>query len=377
MTNTALDLWTNQDDRSLNELLGFDDNGMPIEPQYGSDTQMRVVGMNLHFPDDLSTIAGDTLGDGFPNDDENPRTPEKLGRSIKFGANNDDADTLPETPPKYSNGSLASKSYTDAGDGRRWSRCRLLLIAGILGSILLGAIAAMSLTLYQMRNDNDADSSASSNQQQLGQDSSFFDTGIFGENSPSPTASPLVTPTSTTTRPMTDSIRDTILSAMPDFYTASSAPLMDPMSIQYELLDWLAQDPSISSYSPERIVQRFALGAIYWSLAPARDSSMGGWMTYTDECQWPTSRNSRSLCLSSDTVTALYLEDMGFNGTLAPEIGMLTNLELVFLTSNKIHGELPTELGLLTILERLNLPRNEIEGTLPTEIGLLENLGTF
>lgn len=372
--------WTNQDDRSLNDLLGFDDNGMPIEPQNGPDTQMRVVGMDLHFPDDLSTIAGDTLAESYPHDVGNPRTPEKDG-NIKFVGTDDDEETQPETPPKYSKDSLASKSFSEGHEPRRFSRCQLLLIAMVLGSILLGAIAVMSVTLHQMRNDDssssvDDDSTASSLETSTGKDLPFFD--VVDEGDSSPTSAPVMSPLiPTTDRPMSDSIKETILSTVPNFYAASDAVLSDPTSIQYQVLGWMAQDPLISSYSSERIVQRFALGVVYWSLtAPAMESVTGGWMTYTNECQWPTSRDSGGLCGASDTVTAIYLEDMGFSGTLAPEIGLLTNLELVFLTSNNINGELPTQLGLLTSLARLNLPRNAIEGTLPTEIGLLENLGT-
>lgn len=362
MMNTALQRWNSKDERSLNEILGiFDENGMPVpDVQHNPHLNMRVIGMELDFPDDLSTIADDL-------EPSEPRTPDRPPRKSKnIDLNDDDDDTVPESPPKDSPGSMVYKVLTADAFERQWSSRfrRLLILASFVGIIILGAIAVLSMTLYQIRNETE----------QQGPDPPTSD--VDGEDS---TASPHDFWDDESN--MTGSydmlwIDWTIRSTAADFYLDADTLPADNTTIQYQVLEWMAGDPMISRYTPNRLVQRFALGVVYWSLtAPSTDSVMGGWMTYTDECQWPLSRNTRDMCDSRGSVTALYLEDMGFYGTLASEIGLLKHLEHIFLTSNSIRGEMPTDIGHLTALERLNVPRNEISGTIPTEIGLLENLG--
>ena len=64
----------------------------------------------------------------------------------------------------------------------------------------------------------------------------------------------------------------------------------------------------------------------------------------------------------------------GFSGPLPTEIGNLTNLQRLYLTSSGFSGPLPTEIGNLTNLQRLGLSHSGFSGPLPTEIGNLTNL---
>lgn len=371
--DSALKRWTSKDEKSLNEILGiFDVNVSPIQHRRNPNERLKVLGMNQpEFPDDLSTIAGDTLGGTVHTLEAPPKTPEKV--------KNDETDTQPETPPK-SYPSSKTYSYDDEYDRHRiCSFCRLFTFAGCLGTILLGAIAIMSITLYQLRNE-DTQSNNELNMSGSGSSNSnaaAYDFSDIERNSStlSPTISNMTADLSEEGQQLLLQIQATILSMTNDFYSESETMSMDPASLHYRVLSWLAEDPLLASYSPSRIVQRYALGVMYLSLtAESKDVTMGGWMTYTDECQWPQSRSSRSMCEPSGNVTAMNLENMGFDGTLPPEIGLLSNLEFLVLKSNSLSGQLPTQLGLLTRLRRLNLPGNAISGTIPTQIGFLENL---
>lgn len=55
------------------------------------------------------------------------------------------------------------------------------------------------------------------------------------------------------------------------------------------------------------------------------------------------------------------------------ELGLLTNLEALFLAQNSLTG-LPSQLGLLTSLQRLDLFQNPLAASIPSELGRLTNL---
>ena len=151
-----------------------------------------------------------------------------------------------------------------------------------------------------------------------------------------------------------DLVRTIILATASDFYTNPDMLSMDPASVHYKVMNWLMEDPSFSSYSSSTVLQRFALGVTYWSLAKgATDRTQVGWMDYNDECDWPS--KSPSPCNSKGSIVAVNLEGMGFKGTLAPEIGLLTSLQDLDLHDNQITGTIPTEIGFLKNLGKISL----------------------
>ena len=70
------------------------------------------------------------------------------------------------------------------------------------------------------------------------------------------------------------------------------------------------------------------------------------------------------LMLSSDQLT----------GRIPPELGNLSKLEVLYLDSNQLSGKIPSELGKLAKLEVLDVMWNQLSGEIPPELGRLADL---
>ena len=73
-------------------------------------------------------------------------------------------------------------------------------------------------------------------------------------------------------------------------------------------------------------------------------------------------------------VWELDLESNSLAGKLPPELGGLSNLELLKLAYNSLAGEIPSELGMLSNLRTLDLRSNQLNGEIPPELGDLQHL---
>ena len=62
------------------------------------------------------------------------------------------------------------------------------------------------------------------------------------------------------------------------------------------------------------------------------------------------------------------------SGAIPPELGNLTNLRLLALSDNRLSGAIPPQLGNLTNLQMLALDSNQLSGAIPHELGNLPNL---
>ena len=100
------------------------------------------------------------------------------------------------------------------------------------------------------------------------------------------------------------------------------------------------------------------------------------WLTDAPLDQWhgvQTDRNGRVTGL----ITGLGIGYAGIEGPIPPELGKLTYLKILDLSSNRLTGTIPPELGNLANLEYLSLHNNELSGPLPSELGRLVSLETL
>ncbi|XP_020576466.1 probable LRR receptor-like serine/threonine-protein kinase At1g06840, partial [Phalaenopsis equestris] len=73
-------------------------------------------------------------------------------------------------------------------------------------------------------------------------------------------------------------------------------------------------------------------------------------------------------------VQQLQLLRLNVSGSLVPDLGLFSQLQILDVMRNKINGTIPKEIGNITSLKLLLLSGNELSGTLPDEIGYLVNL---
>ena len=189
--------------------------------------------------------------------------------------------------------------------------------------------------------------------------------------------------------------------------------------------NWLANTDTarldFSRANKDIIVERYAMATFYFDTKGQfwknrtlflSNSSVCDWfgitcnqfdrITHVNLREYKTINNCALSSLHFVTYNALYFYtvDNNLQGSIASEIGLLSQLEDLTLSENPTLLGLPSEIGMLTRLsqivvenaslqslpielyyltklEEIKLTDNKFEGTLPTEIGLLTNLKEF
>jgi hypothetical protein len=139
-------------------------------------------------------------------------------------------------------------------------------------------------------------------------------------------------------------IRDVLMTVSPDGGKALRTS-NTPQQASYLLL---SVSGALDLWSDDRIVQKYALTVLYYS------TKGKNWKDGVDN--WND--------LAQNDCFKIHVE-------CNPTTDKIISIEL---PSNNLQGSLPPELALLTDLERLNLSRNDLTGVLPTEVGLLKEL---
>ncbi|RPI04681.1 MAG: T9SS C-terminal target domain-containing protein [Ignavibacteriae bacterium] len=75
-----------------------------------------------------------------------------------------------------------------------------------------------------------------------------------------------------------------------------------------------------------------------------------------------------------NNLTRLWLNDLGFTGTIPAQLGSLTGLFELKLSGNQFTGAIPAELGKLTRLQLLWLSNNQLSGPIPAALGNLSSI---
>ena len=354
----------------------------------GPQTNDEVSMSDLDTIGDLSTLANDMSVAAPPvawarnNRDGAIETPRKSNRKAAVKSVDDDSstdETAPETPPdklvikvKQPKSSTAKNSYgdeseTDSSIESDYSYDdvrikRIFCLATVLGFVLLGSIGALAIALVRIRQTgSDGGSDTTSLRGDLPPTTSapISLENLFPPTIPptippaaSPVSSPVASPTGAPPTASPDALstpvptnapvepvegpavaqQRTSLLALLD--TVSPEPiemLDDDKSPQAKATEWLAADPSFSTYSPEKLVQRWVLVVLFESLEGGfverrrlQGNILTDWKTYSDECQWFSTR-PEDFCNRSGLVRSIDIRDASLSGTLPKELYLLSN----------------------------------------------------
>jgi Leucine-rich repeat (LRR) protein len=141
---------------------------------------------------------------------------------------------------------------------------------------------------------------------------------------------------------------------------------LDPKSPQRQALEWLQRDTNGSTMVGWRMLQRYSLSTVYFSLNGNDWYNRTGWLSDGEECSWNADAAS---CGVNGRIHSLQLSDNNLTGSIPHELSLLTDLETILLKSNSVTGTIPNVMFGLRQLTHLDVEDNLFGGTLPTEIG--------
>lgn len=154
--------------------------------------------------------------------------------------------------------------------------------------------------------------------------------------------------------------------------------LSNGTSAQHKAFMWLSQEANLTSYSEVVIIQRFVMATLYYSTKGDSWFRNDGWLSNESECNWFSKSGNQGSCNSNGNVVNLEIDYNNLQGTVPPELGLLSNsLERINFgggPSAFLSGTLPSELGYLTGILAFATRHNLIKGSIPKEFGSWKNI---
>jgi hypothetical protein len=156
----------------------------------------------------------------------------------------------------------------------------------------------------------------------------------------------------------------------------------DTTSPQYEAYMWLngtllGNETTPDSHFGEEQLQVFALATLYYATNGNGWTTSENWLSPSEHvCNWELGIfSNRTICNEENTtIQTLILHDNGLEGSLPPELSLLSSLEVIDLSENSLTGSIPSALGSLSMMEQFSVARNELSSTLPRELGAWKNI---
>lgn len=270
---------------------------------------------------------------------------------------------------KMSTGNILSSPSNDKTSGNKdlpvrttLRSKRVYIVAGILAVILCASIIALGVALGGIRNDDGDDGDASSSasvsappnstateDSQTVEENVLNDWPELGDSvlddvdpvTPAPVEQVVAVPTNApvqvptpvvpTVVPLDPAVVFQDMITILDSRGVSTAFQDSETSPQFQGLQWLSNDPSYTSFSEERAVQRWVLAVLAYSLEPTtlgagrRNLEIAGWLAYTDECTWFSSTTGIAVCDTNGLYQNIDIQDMNLGGFLPSELGLLSN----------------------------------------------------
>ena len=184
----------------------------------------------------------------------------------------------------------------------------------------------------------------------------------------------------------------------------SETDLNDKSSPQFAAYDWIVKYDKITSITShgvtideeKRIRIRYSLASFYYSTGGDHWAAHDGWLdVLTGECDWKFiscvnyeqdivaistgERNNLVGSVPSELKTLEALRELNLTNNeltaITPDMGKLSKLVNLDLSSNKIVGKIPSSIFNLSTLSVLNLASNKFSGTISPQISALVSLG--
>ena len=162
--------------------------------------------------------------------------------------------------------------------------------------------------------------------------------------------------------------RDAILA---QFYIISGEnQVMNNTSARYAAANWILDtDPENLDATSPRLVQRYVIVLLYYSLSGERWLNSSRFLSSSNECLW-----YGIYCLNG-RVFMIELANNTMHGTIPNETGALKELQVLNVGSNFIRGSVPESFYNLTGLKFLDMSENLLTGSISSKIGNLKKLG--
>ncbi len=325
----------------------------------------RVFNVSVPLDDEETTLTENPTGEdeyGFQDDSaleqvEQGKSQKKVVDKSFDDDDDDDDDDYDDY--EFDDEKQFQESEEPKSPPRRTRRFRCMMFAGFaLAFLLLVGIAALGYTLYAIRNedegalslftkefwDNAGDKMAFWKKDEMDGFATIPPTSYTSwVSSSSGTSEP--TEWSPTEVPITEEMETvmamvTALTFQKDWLNATA--LTDPSSMQYQVMEWLSEDPALENYSQEQVMQRYALGCFYRGVlgddipleedvadAKNHEDIRETWMTYAEECEnWKnteTKKNQKGPCNDLGQIRSIHLENAALTGTLASELALLSD----------------------------------------------------
>jgi hypothetical protein len=377
----------------------------PLSGKMNANAPPNVINQEAYDEDDISTIANDTVMHRFQVS-ENLQHQQQYQQHQQQTKKEQYRHLDPEQPGKdldqQKQHQQQKKKPTPLPQGSGWTS-RNYTCACFMAFFLMCVIAALGYTFQRLHvQKSPFRSSSSSSEPNVFEENWTFRPTPFSPTEPSPsptTFSPTRRPTNLPTQTPT-TLQPTRSPTSPPTRSPTALPTLPPtnpptvlvtMSQQEDLkqilaqvtfntleaiqvngspqqraFSWLHQDPRYSLYGERRIVQRFALGTLYYAVTTSFSSqtsqksneALQTWMDYgTNECTWFTSwYNNRLPCDADGVVKFLALINIELSGTIPSELALLTKLNSLLLHNNKMSGNIPREFGEWTSLGKCVYP---------------------
>lgn len=151
-------------------------------------------------------------------------------------------------------------------------------------------------------------------------------------------------------------------------------PASATATAEEKALQWVIEEDAVTysmsdAASRQRLVQRYALAAVWFNSGGESWSETAGWLASLMECTWYGVK-----CDTSHRLIALDLSANGLAGLLAPDLCLLEKMSDLQLSQNTLRGPMPSSIGNCRNLKYLNLDFNELSGTIPESMLQLSNL---